>query len=201
MKKYSNEFKVGLFVIICVFGLFYLSYSTGKINLGEGGYRIYAVFEDISGLGEKSPVMVNGLEAGKVDNIDVVYGEGRTRMVLELWIKEGVKIRENPKISIKTLGMMGEKYIQISSRQGEGFIEPGERLEGEPFIDMDELMSNINSLTDEVKKLSQNLNYTVEDNQDEISRLIKNLEATSKNLEEFSADVKRHPWKLLFKTK
>lgn len=63
------------------------------------------------------------------------------------------------------------------------------------------LVTNVNTLTDEVKKLAGNLNYTVESNQDKISQIIANLETTSVNMEEFSADIKDHPWKLLFKEK
>ena len=110
---------------------------------------------------------------------------------------------------------MGEKYIQISSPGGENFIMPGQVLEGKASMDLDVLMGeaeglsediktligNVGSLTDEVKKLAKNLNYTVEGNQDSISAMIENFEATSKNFEEFSQDIKRHPWKLLFKPK
>jgi hypothetical protein len=84
---------------------------------------------------------------------------------------------------------------------GEGFIKPGTTLKGRPYVDMDLLLDNVNSLTEEVKKLSNNLNYTVESNQDKISRLIDNLESASANMDEFTEDVKKHPWKLLFRTK
>ena len=66
---------------------------------------------------------------------------------------------------------------------------------------MDLLLDNVNGLTEEVKKLSVNLNYTVESNQDKISKIIDNLESASANMDEFTEDVKKHPWKLLFRTK
>ncbi len=199
MKKYGNEFKVGLFIIICLLGLAFLTLSTGKLDFQKEGYNIYVAFDQVSGLDVKAPVMLNGYEVGEIEEVKVVSGEDRTKIVLKLIIEEGIKIRSNPKVSIKTLGMMGEKYIQISSYQGKGFIPAGSTLEGRPYIDMDALLDNVNNLTEEVKKLTKNLNYTVEDKQDEISRMVDNLEATSKNLEEFSADIKSHPWKLLFK--
>jgi phospholipid/cholesterol/gamma-HCH transport system substrate-binding protein len=201
MKKYGNEFKVGLFFIICVLGFLYLSYSTGKIGIKKDGYYIYVTFNDVAGLDSKAPVMLNGLEVGKVDDIQVSYDGQDTNIVLKIWLDADAKIRDNPTVYIKTLGLMGEKYIQISSTEGEGFIKPDTNLKGRPYVDMDLLLDNVNSLTDEVKKLSTNLNYTVESNQDKISKIITNLESASFNLDEFTEDVKRHPWKLLFRTK
>lgn len=214
MKKYGNEFKVGLFFILCLLGGFYLVYSTGKLDIKKDGYNVNVVFDEIAGLDKKAPVMLNGLEVGKVVDINARYTGDKTEMVLKLWLKRQAKIRKNPVISIKTLGLMGEKYIQISSSGGKGFVKPGETLSGQPYIDMDELIAkadsisediqglikNVNGLTDEVKKLAVNLNYTVEDNQDRITEIIKSLDTASNNMVLFSEDIKLHPWKLIFRT-
>lgn len=208
MKRYSNEFKVGFFVIVCLLGLFYLVYSTGKLDIKKEGYHIYVVFDEVAGLEKKAPVMLNGLEVGKVDDIKISYENGRTQIILKLWLNDPAKIRENPIVSIKTLGLMGEKYIQISSSAGSDFIKPETKLMGKPYRDLDVMMEeaqgiadNVNTLIAEVKNLTANLNVTVEGNQDRIAQIVKNLEATSKNFEEFSADIKAHPWKLLFRQK
>lgn len=176
MKKYTTEFKVGLFFIICVLGLFYLTYSTGKLNFKEEGYSLYVSFNDIGGLDKKAPVMLNGVEIGKVQDIKISYDDDKTNVILKLWLNKQTKIRENPDISIKTLGLMGEKYIQITSLEGKNFITPGSILQGKPYVDLEALKDNVPSI-------------------------MKNLEATSKNFEEFSLDIKKHPWKLLFKSK
>lgn len=212
MKKFSNEFKVGLFVIICIVGFFYLIFRTGKINFKKEGYYIYVVFSEVAGLEKKAPVMLNGLEVGKVDDIKIIYDNDKTEILLKLWLKKEAKIRENPTVSIKTLGLMGEKYIQISSFEGKEFLKPEVVLRGKPYIDLDKLMEEaqlitkdlvlkVNNLIQEVEKIAINLNYTLENNQDRLTQIIKNLETISENFEAFSADIKRNPWKLLFKTK
>jgi len=215
MRKYSNEVKVGIFFVFCLLGFMYLIVSTGKLHVKEEGYHIYVVFDDIAGMEKNAPVMVNGVEVGRVQDIEVSYDEGSTEVKLKLLIQPDIKIWQDPTVSIKTLGLMGEKYIQIVSPKGAGFIPPGTVLQGKPSMDMDvllgeaeglsrdikSLINNVDSLTDEVKKLAKNLNYTVEDNQDSISRMIKHFEVTSENFEEFSQDVKKNPWKLLFKAK
>lgn len=86
MKKYSNEFKVGIFFIVCVSGLLYLTYSTGKMDVKRQGYHIYVVFDEVAGLDTKAPVMLNGREVGKVDDIDISYRDDATKIVLKLWL-------------------------------------------------------------------------------------------------------------------
>lgn len=205
MKKYTSEFKVGLFLILALLGLFYLTYSTGKLNIKKSGYYIYAVFDEVAGLDLKAPVMLNGLEVGKVDEIKFSYDNDKTQIILKMFIDSQAKIRENPTISIKTLGLMGEKYIQISSTEGENFINPEDTITGKPYLDLDALIEQAQSISEEISqqinKLLSTVNTTLEDNQDSITKIIKNLETSSDNFEEFSDDIKRHPWKLLFKTK
>lgn len=200
MKKSGNEFKVGVFIMICVLGLVYITFMTGKVNIKKDGYRLYVTFDEVAGLGKKAPVMLNGLEVGGVKNMKVSYDNDRTQIVLTLWLDGNAKVRSDAAISIKTLGLMGEKYIQITSQKGD-FIKPETTLAGKPYMDLDAMMEQTKLLTDEAKKLAANLNYTVADNKERISNIIKNLEETSTNIEELSTDLKAHPWKLLSKPK
>ncbi|MFA5157181.1 MAG: MlaD family protein [Candidatus Omnitrophota bacterium] len=180
MKKYTQEFKVGLFIILCLAGLAYLTLSTGKISFKKEGYNIYVIFEEIAGLDKKAPVMMNGFEVGKVDDMKISYDADKTLVILKLWLDKDTRIRENSEISIKTLGLMGEKFIQISSAQNNSFLEPGITIYGKPYVDIDSLLSDVNSIVGENKERITNI---------------------AKNFEEFSDDIKRHPWKLLFKGK
>jgi phospholipid/cholesterol/gamma-HCH transport system substrate-binding protein len=188
---------------------------TGKLDIKKDGYAIFVSFDDIAGLEKKAPVLLNGFTVGKVDDMKLSYGNERTRVTLMLTLDRGIKIREGAVVAIKTLGLMGEKFIKITSGAGPGFIRPGSTLEGKPFGDLDslmeeaqgiskgidELVGNLNSLSKDVQALTRNLNGTVEGNLDRITEILKNVEATTKNFEEFSQDIKAHPWKLLFKTK
>jgi phospholipid/cholesterol/gamma-HCH transport system substrate-binding protein len=206
MKKIvTNEFKVGMFIVLCLLGLFYLSFKTGKLNFKKGGYFINVVFSECAGLDKKAPVMLNGIEVGKVDDITISYDNDQTRIFLKLWLKDEARIRENAVVSIKTLGLMGEKYIQISSTEGKNFVNPGDTLLGKQYMDLDALMDEMQRIsrdvTQGINSLILTLNSTVDDNKGGISNIIKNLESTSKNFEEFSADLKKHPWKLLFRSK
>jgi phospholipid/cholesterol/gamma-HCH transport system substrate-binding protein len=208
MRKFANEFKVGLFFVLCIVGLVYLVFSTGKVNVKKEGYRIYVLFDEVAGLNKKAPVALNGLEVGKVEDIRVVYEGDTTKIKLTLWLDKAARVRENPVISIKTMGLMGEKYIQIASHAGKSFVAPESVFAGKPYMDLDVVMEqaqslseDISGLTDEVKKIALDINDTVSQNKDNVNRIVESIEATTKNFEDFSADIKMHPWKILFKTK
>lgn len=187
MKKYTQEFKVGLFVILCLAGLAYLTLSTGKLTLAQEGYNIYVVFPEIAGLDKKAPVMLQGYEVGKVEDINLAYDQGRTVLTLKLWLKKDARVDADAEVSIKTLGLMGEKYIHIASSSGRCPVKPGAVLSGEPYKDIDTLVTSLNTVMDK--------------NKERVASIAQNLEVTTKNLEEFSGDVKSHPWKLLFRPK
>lgn len=233
MIKINNEFKVGIFVVLCIVGFFYLLLSTGKLHIKSGGYNLYVIFDEVSGIEKNAPVLFNGLEVGRVTDINISNKDDETKLILQLLIDEGVKIRSMPQISIKTLGLMGEKYIQISSYKGKDFIKPNTYITGKKPADMDVVMEqaesiskNVDSLILELKKLTINLNdtmetnkesinnifaniddittdirFTFQDNRTSIDNIIKRMEIMTLNLEDFSEDIKDHPWKLLFRSK
>lgn len=186
-KIFTNEFRVGLFIVACLLGLFYMTYSTGKLDLKEKGYYITVVFKEAGGLQKKAPVLLNGFEVGKVDSIAPIYENDKTAIALKIWMQEKAKIREGSKFSIQMMGMMGEKYVQISSSDNGAFVVPDSVLSGDPYVDLSVLIVN--------------LNKAVEDNRGSFNHTVKNFETTSDNFLEFSDDLKRNPWKLLFKTK
>jgi len=162
MKKYGNEFKVGLFIILCILGLVYITFRTGKVSLKKDGYRLYVSFDEIAGLGKKAPVMLNGFEVGKVEDVKLSYDAGKTLITLKLWLDKDVLIREGSSISIKTLGLMGEKYIQITSSQSDNFLKPDTTLNGKPYADIDTLIASLNT--------------TMDENKDRITSITKNFE-------------------------
>lgn len=216
MKKYSNTVTVGIFVIICLLGLLYLSVGTGKFHITSPGYNLYALFNDVAGLSVNGPVMLNGMEVGRVQEMKIYYEGDKAKVKLKLLIRPEIKIADDPVLSIKTLGFMGEKYVHILTRQKtEGFLSPGIVLEGKNPVDMDAIFSeaevisrNLNVLIEQTNKLAKNLtdisgqvNTSLANNKESIDQIIKNLEGTSRNFEGLSADLRAHPWKLLFKGK
>ena len=173
--KITNEAKIGMLVFICIVALLALTLRVGNFSFTKKGYELKTQFNNISGVELYAPVRLNGLEVGVVNDIEVVYDDA-TRIVLTLRINEGVKVHEGAKVYIRTSGLIGEKFIGIKDT-GEGeFLAPYSLLIGEDPVDFEELLAKGEDIA-------------------------TNLESASKNIDEFSDDVKRHPWKLLFRTK
>jgi phospholipid/cholesterol/gamma-HCH transport system substrate-binding protein len=139
MKKIDLELAVGLFIIAGILCLGYLSVKLGKMEiLGERGYEIYGVFSNIGGLKVGSSVEIAGVNVGRVKNI--ALDDFQARVVLNF--PNDLPIQEDAIASVKTRGLIGEKYIEITPGGSEKAIKPGGRIrETQPAIDMEELIS------------------------------------------------------------
>jgi phospholipid/cholesterol/gamma-HCH transport system substrate-binding protein len=139
MKKFDLELAVGLFIIAGILCLGYLSIKLGKMEImGERGYEIYGVFSNIGGLKVGSSVEIAGVDVGRVKSI--VLNDYQARVVFNF--PKGLTIQEDAIASIKTRGLIGEKYIDITPGGSEKVIKPGGRIrETQPAIDMEELIS------------------------------------------------------------
>jgi phospholipid/cholesterol/gamma-HCH transport system substrate-binding protein len=139
MKKFDLEVAVGLFIIAGILCLGYLSIKLGKIEImGKKGYEVYGVFSNIGGLKVGSSVEIAGVNVGRVTSI--ALDNYQAQVVLNF--PNALKIQEDAIASVKTRGLIGEKYIEITPGGSEVIIKPGGRIrETQPAIDMEELIS------------------------------------------------------------
>jgi phospholipid/cholesterol/gamma-HCH transport system substrate-binding protein len=139
MKKINIETGVGIFIIIGLVCLAYLSVNLGDVNLfGSEQYPVTARFANISGLKAGATVEVAGVEIGKVSGIVLEDYEA----VVDMMIDPEIKIQEDAIASIRTQGIIGDKYIKIKTGGAEEFIEVnGEILETESALELEELIS------------------------------------------------------------
>ena len=139
MKRFDLELTVGIFMIAGLICLGYLSIRLGKMEfLREKGYEVYALFSEIGGLKVGSPIMIAGVDIGRVKN--VTLDNYQARVVLN--IPEAIKLQDDAIASIKTKGLIGEKYITITPGGAEKVIQPGGRIrETQSAIDVEELVS------------------------------------------------------------
>ncbi len=137
--KLNLELVVGTFMVVGILCLGYLSIKLGKINFWSNpGYEVFAVFSDTGGLKTGSSVVVAGVDVGLVKSISLENYEAR----VVLQIKPGLKIYEDAIVSVKTRGLIGEKFIQISAGAADEVIKPGGRIrQTESAVDIEALIS------------------------------------------------------------
>lgn len=140
MRKFDIELAVGIFIIAGIVCLGYLSIRVGQMEIiGGKGYEIYAVFSNSGGLKPGSAIMIAGVPVGKVKEVTLDNYQARTVLSLQ----EQVKIQEDAVASIKTKGLIGEKYVDITPGGSETVIPPGGRIrETLPAVDVEQLISN-----------------------------------------------------------
>jgi phospholipid/cholesterol/gamma-HCH transport system substrate-binding protein len=140
MKRSVVDLSVGVFVLVGVLALGWLSVKLGRVELlGSHGYELTADFPSVGGLKVGSSVEIAGVEVGLVDSItlDKDY-QARVRMK----IRPDIKLQDDSIASIKTKGLIGERYIRINPGGSDRMIPPNGRIrEVEPPVDFEELLS------------------------------------------------------------
>ncbi len=139
MERSKVDLAVGVFVIVGILALAYLSIKLGQVSFfGASGYVITADFPSVGGLKAGSTVEIAGVEVGRVESIGLQ--DYQAHVVFR--INSNVKLQEDSIASIKTKGLIGEKFVRISPGGSDKIIPPGGKLrEIEPPVDFEELLS------------------------------------------------------------
>jgi phospholipid/cholesterol/gamma-HCH transport system substrate-binding protein len=186
----STELKVGIFAIIVIIFLSYMTFKVGGLPLiWEKGYRLYVEFDDINGLDEQSRIRVAGVEAGIVEKIILEDGKAK----LTLLINPGVKIYRNAKASLKMSGFLGERYLSLTpGTPDKPLLKSGDTiLNTVPAADIDMLANQLTSAATYVVDLAQNLKDIFgEVEREAIKESIYNLRDITANLKEISSENK-----------
>lgn len=141
MRRMDLELVVGLFMLLGIFALSWISIRLGKLEvLGFSGYTVYADFATAGGLREGATVEIAGVEVGRVGDISLDDYRARVTML----INTGVELQDDTIASIKTKGLIGEKYVRLSPGGSDELISPGGRIrETEAPIDIEELIGTV----------------------------------------------------------
>ena len=139
MRSTYIEFVVGVFLAIGVACLAYLSIQVARRDFwNDRGYEVKAVFTNCSGLRIGSSVMVAGVEIGRVKRILLKDYEAQVVMAID----PGVSLQKDVIASIKTKGLIGEKFIEITPGGAEEKIADGGVIhDTEPAMDIEGLIS------------------------------------------------------------
>ena len=140
MKKFDLELTVGIFVLAGIVCLGYLSVKLARMETLSGdAYDVYAIFSDVGGLQKGSSVLIAGMEVGRVKDIKMEDYEARVTLSLPT----DIKLQEDAIASVKTRGLIGEKFLVITPGGSDKLLSPGDRIrETSPAVDLEDLISN-----------------------------------------------------------
>jgi len=139
MEKTKLEMVVGVFVFIGLVCLGYLSIKLGKLELVGGSvYEVEAQFNSASGLKPGSTVEIAGVEVGRVRGITLIEDRAKVKLA----VNNSVKLYTDTIASIKTRGIIGEKFLALSPGGGGDPLKPGDTIrDTESGLDLEELVS------------------------------------------------------------
>jgi phospholipid/cholesterol/gamma-HCH transport system substrate-binding protein len=197
--KTKLELRLGIFVFIglVIFTVFIL--TVGGIRTWASGYHVDFVFNFINGVRRGAPVRFCGVDVGEVTGIKYYYDEKeeKTKIRLTCWVPNDIKIPIDSTIWVNTLGLFGEKYIEIMP--GIDYKHPlhsNEELNGEDPVMM-------NNVFKAAKNLANNLDTGINrvmNKEGSFGKILYDDELYNQ-LNALVADLRKNPWKLIWKTK
>jgi phospholipid/cholesterol/gamma-HCH transport system substrate-binding protein len=143
MDKRKIEFYVGLFVVIGVICTTYLFVVLGEINfIKTSQYEITGIFDSVSGLKTGARIEIAGVQIGSVAHVSIDENDLIARV--DMRIDKKFMLSKDSVASIKTSGIIGEKYISISPGGSDEKFAPGEELyDTESSLDIEALIRQV----------------------------------------------------------
>ena len=176
MSNFSPEAKVGVFIVIAIIILGYLSMKVGKLNFSrEKGYDLNVLFDSATGLAEDVTVEIAGVEVGRVHSISLK--DGKALVVLRM--RPNIILKKDAKALIRTRGILGDKYVELlPGSETAPAIKPGERIvRTAPVTDMDTLMNTLGEVAQDIKILTGSIAHVIagEDREASLIAIVENV--------------------------
>lgn len=200
MAKLSTEAKVGLLVAAGTLVLLWMTVVVGKFEFGaKKGYILEAVFDSVAGLDAKAAVRMAGVKIGYVETV----GLSDSRALIVMRIYPNVRIKRGSRAAIKTMGLLGEKFVEIAPSEGapaeaaqrgkSAYYEGGEQIQitASPS-DVDKLISQLSAISDDIKQVTSSMRqvFGTEQGTRSMEEMLADLRQTTANIQEFSYTLK-----------
>lgn len=184
-EKIGTDIKVGIFVSVVIIVLAYMTFTVGEFRLFKPkGYRVYAYFPSVAGIDEKSTVKIVGVEAGKIEKIEI--SEGKAKLTIRL--NPGIIIRKDSKAFIRGVGLLGEKYLEITPGSPEQpALKEGDTItEVVQLADIDRLLTQLSLAAEDISGFMKSINEVVGSEEGK-----KKMKDTLTNIKEITEGINR----------
>jgi phospholipid/cholesterol/gamma-HCH transport system substrate-binding protein len=193
MNRFSTEAKVGLFFVIAAAIFVYVWFNVLDFGKKEG-FILKARFKSAEGLVNGAQVQIAGIRVGTVKDIIFDPESGRAVALLEINDSYRNVIPEDSRVSLKTKGLLGDRYVVIEpGRPNVRKLKPGEEIAQvvEPY-DPEKLVENVGIMTQDLQILARDARKVLIDEKgsDRIASVLKNSDDVFKNLNDLIAGNK-----------
>ncbi|MBT7610625.1 MAG: MCE family protein [Bacteriovoracaceae bacterium] len=177
-----NEFKVGLMALAAMGAIVVMSLKITSNQSGFGDYVSYkTIVRDASGIFPKTPIRVAGINAGRIKNIELIGNNA----LIYFEVLEKVKVSANSKLRIKSVGFLGDKFLEIHIGDSDRRLEPGGSIVAEEGAGLTKLMKNASEIMKDVKDMVSSMKETLAPS-DDVAPIKKILD----NVNEITVDAR-----------
>jgi phospholipid/cholesterol/gamma-HCH transport system substrate-binding protein len=186
MEYRRTEIRAGIFILVSFIILVVMVFTVSDLeSLFKRTKDVKVLFSYSDGIEKNAPVRFSGIKIGKVKIVRVAPEHG-DKIELTLIVYRDTVIKEDTKAAIKTLGLVGGKYVELSSgTPGAKLLAPGEIIKGEESLKVEDLTRMGADVALKLKNIANNLNNVLGD-----ATVARALKATIQNLQEVTANIK-----------
>jgi phospholipid/cholesterol/gamma-HCH transport system substrate-binding protein len=185
-----NEFKVGLLAIATIAAIVVMSLKITSNQSGFGQYVTYrTIVKDASGIFPKTPIKVAGISAGRIISIEL---QGNTALIT-FEILHQIQVTKNSKLRIKSVGFLGDKYIEIYIGNSVDMLQKYDFIESEEAAGIENLVKDTSEVLQDVKLIVRSLKESMSPDGEvaPLKRILNDTAEMVSNAKEASKSLQR----------
>jgi len=181
MTRRGLEIRVGALVVIAAFIAVVGSMWFQRFRIAEKRYEFHVRFDQVGGLTHGDPLYVNGVELGRVNGVRLMTAR---QVVAAMGVRQGVPVPDDSRIVLKSVGIMGERFVEITQGVSVRMIAPGDTVDGTFLMGMSEVMGSAGDILEDVSATARSLRDVAEllSNQGRLQETMDNLAEVSGSL-------------------
>lgn len=183
LRHLRREIKIGIFVFTALIIMAVFIFIVGDLStlFRKKGYPLYVKFDSVAGLEKRTVVRIAGINVGYVKDIRLKGAQAE----VELSIDPNVRVRRGARATLASLGLLGEKYIEILPGAEEAYSQPGDSIHGVTAASFEQLGSMLLDVGDEIKRIGESLQSLIGEGETQ-----NRFKETLGNLSSFTADLR-----------
>ncbi|WP_419172720.1 MlaD family protein [Halobacteriovorax sp.] len=183
-----NEFKVGLMALAAMIAVVVMSLVVTSNQSGFGAYNdYYTTINDASGIFPKTPIKVAGINAGRIKDIQLTGNKAR----ISFEVLERVKITKGSKLRIRSVGFLGDKYLEIYVANNDELLPDGSELLAEEKAGIETLLKDASEVMQDVKVLVGSIkeSFVPEGGEPAMKKIVADVQETITNTKELTGKL------------
>lgn len=193
MRRWTNEVVVGAVILIAIAISIYGYVFLRNIPVRQHGFDIYITFNNVTGLEKNDAITVAGFKVGRILDMKL----DRDKVIVRAWLNGQTPFSRDSRCAIRSIGMIGEKYIDLIPGTSSDVLQEGDTIVGEYISDFADAGGGVNDIMAETRALLQRINAVVDTALDRpaqraISGTLMNMESISNKINHNLDKDRRH---------